>query len=92
MYLLLLAGYIELNPGPVYLKNVHPVPKEPVNLKDREGKGLNAVVLDDSSNVIVDGQTYNVTIRHVNCDILTDNVKCSLCTVYRSTLRALYSR
>ena len=61
-------------------------------LKDREGKGLNAVVLDDSSNVIVDGQTYNITIRHVNCDILTDNVKCSPCTVYRSTLRALYSR
>ena len=70
----------------------HPDDSFVVMLKDREGKGLNAVVLDDSSNVIVDGQTYNVTIRHVNCDILTDNVKCSPCTVYRSTLRALYSR
>ena len=33
IYLLPLAGDIELNPGPVasYLENVHPVPKEPVS-------------------------------------------------------------
>ena len=42
IYLLPLAGDIELNPGPVasYLENVHPVPKEPVSPIPKTGLWL----------------------------------------------------
>ena len=56
-------------------------------------KSRSAIVLDDFCDLTFNHQSYNVTVRHTDCEILVvDTAKCPTCTAYRSTLRALYSR
>ena len=59
------------------------------NVKGSKG----AAILDNDCDVNVEGCTYQVTVRHVNCELLVNNggVKCNVCKAYRSALRAMYS-
>ena len=64
-------------------------------MKERIGtaRGKGSTYLDDFCDVTIDGQTYNCTLRHNNCDIVVNGkARCHTCMAYRSTLRALYSR
>lgn len=82
------------------IDGLHICPGHPDNhfvdmLKDKNGvtKGNSATVLDDYCDVTIEHTSYNVTIRHNDCNILVaDSGRCPTCTAYRSTLRALYSR
>ena len=56
-------------------------------------RGKGSTILDDYCDVSIDGQTYNITVRHVNCNIVVGGpTRCRTCAAYRSTMRALYSR
>lgn len=60
----------------------------------RKGKFLShhgnlIAFLDESFCVDVEGQQYSCTIRHCNCEILTQHQICLPCKNFRNTLRAL---
>lgn len=60
------------------------------NLLSRDGKVV--VRVDDYSPVTLNGDTYQVTLRFHNCEVLVSNDKCPKCVSYRSTLRKMRHR
>ena len=53
-------------------------------------KSRSAIVLDDFYDLTFNYQSYNITVRHTDCEILVvDTAKCPTCTVYRSTLQMI---
>ena len=60
------------------------------NLLSRDGKVV--VRVDDYSPVMLNGDTYQATLRFHNCEVLVSNGKCPKCVSYRSTLRKMRHR
>ncbi len=44
-------------------------------------------VIDSFAPVSLNGETYNQTVRHVTCEIITNTTKCPHCIQYRNSLR-----
>ena len=45
--------------------------------------------LEDRIGFNKDGEEFYCTVRHVDCEILSSSMVCTVCTSYRNTLRAL---
>ena len=59
-------------------------------LLSRDGKIVAKV--DNYSPVMLNGDTYQATVRFHNCEVLVNSGKCSKCISYRSTLRKMRHR
>ena len=60
-------------------------------VKSSDGSSKSAYI-DDFASVCCDGQSYPVTVRTSNCEILSSGRKCQHCKDYRATLRTLSNR
>ena len=52
----------------------------------------NAIAIDESSVVSLNGNMYGSTLRVKSCHMLVTAGKCSACASYRGTIRKMYSR
>ena len=55
-------------------------------ISSRHGKETVAII-DSFAPVFLNGETYNQTVRHVQCEIITNTAKCTHCIQYRNSLR-----
>lgn len=58
----------------------------------KEKKSLASAILDENSDVGLNGKVYSSTVRTVSCHMLVFTGKCSACVSYRPTLRKMFSR
>lgn len=85
------------------ISSLHPCPGNPESkfvllAKSRNnGKFLShdgevVAYLDSIGSVVVDGQSFCDTVRTINCQLLTSDVRCQECKCYRKNLTAQHSR
>ena len=64
-----------------------------VDMLKNKNDVMKSIGVDDFCDLTFNYQSYNVTVRHTDCEIsVVDTGKCPTCTAYRSTLRTLYCR
>ncbi len=58
------------------------------NVLSKSGKVM--ATIDANAPIFLNGERYLETVRPLSCTVLVHGVKCSSCTAYRDTLRAMY--
>lgn len=60
--------------------------------KFTSANGKVTAVLDSTSDVTLNGDTFSNTVRVANCQMLVPSGKCCACVSYRTSLRTMYNR
>ena len=60
--------------------------------KFTSANGKVTAVLDSTSDVTLNGDTFSNTVRVANCQMLVPSGKCCACVSYRPSLRTMYNR